>query len=387
MVFGANVLRVMIASPGDVAQERAIVTQAIHRWNDANASVRQLVLLPVKWETHSTPQLGDHPQCIINRQLLDDADIVIGIFATRVGTPTEEYVSGTVEEIKRHVAAGKTAKVYFSDVPVPPSAVDATQYNLVQRFREECRTSGLYATFDSLDGFRDDFGRHLDLELNQPRYLWIAPPPDATESDALDFTDDAIELLRAAVDADGTIVSQETLDGHGMRAGDKEFADGTTRTSAKWRAALKELESRGAVERVSEGVYRVTAAGYEAADRVGAQTLDSERNPSPFEEHQNSHVGALLAPLSWVERDLLRLLLLQGGQARIDVVFRAARNRQGLDVGTLGRRLVENGLITRTDDTLLGQSTLAVNEQMAGTLRVLLFPRREENDTPFFNGV
>lgn len=100
MSFQANVLRVMIASPGDVAEERKAVTEEIHRWNDANAAVRRLVLLPVKWETHTTPQQGDSPQAIINRQLLDDADIVVAIFGTRIGTPTEEYVSGTVEEVK-----------------------------------------------------------------------------------------------------------------------------------------------------------------------------------------------------------------------------------------------------------------------------------------------
>jgi Domain of unknown function (DUF4062) len=111
MSFQAIVLKVMIASPGDVAEKRRVVTEEIHRWNDANASTRRLVLLPVKWETHSTPQLGSPPQTIINRQLVDDADILIGIFGTRIGTPTEDHVSGTVEEIKKHVAAGKTAKV------------------------------------------------------------------------------------------------------------------------------------------------------------------------------------------------------------------------------------------------------------------------------------
>lgn len=387
MAFLANILKVMIASPGDVPQERAVVTQEIHRWNDANASARQLVLLPVKWETHSTPQLGAPPQSIINRQLLDDADIVIGIFGTRVGTPTEEYVSGTVEEIKRHVAAGKTAKVYFSDVPVPPSAVDAAQYALVQKFREECRTSGLYATFDSLEKFKNDFGHHLELELNQPRYLWLVSPVAATGSEALNFSKDALRLLSAAARADGEIISQETLNAHGIRAGEEEFADGTARTSARWRAALRELETSGAIEQISEGIYRLTAAGYGAADSAGAQTQDSGPKVSPFEEHQSSHVRALVAPLPYMQRDLLRLLLLQGGESRIDVVYRAATNQTGLDIGTLCRPLVENGLIKRTDDPLLGQSTLAVSEQMVGALKALLFPRQEGNDTPFFKGV
>src|ERR1017187_10161428 len=170
MGFEANVLRVMIASPGDVAEERRVVTEEIHRWNDANAFARRLVLLPVKWETHSTPQMGDDPQTIIDRQLLEEADIVVGIFGTRIGTPTEKYVSGAVEEIKKHVAAGKTAKIYFSDVPVAPSSLDPTQYASLKQFREECQSTGLYATFSSVQQFRTDFSHHLDLELNEPRY-------------------------------------------------------------------------------------------------------------------------------------------------------------------------------------------------------------------------
>lgn len=176
MSFKANVLKIMIASPEEVEEERRIVTGAIYRWNDTNASARQLVLLPVKWETHSTPQLGVPAHTVINRQRLDDADIVIGIFGTLTGTPTEEYVSGTVEEIKKHVAAGKAAKIYFSEMPIPQKRVDQNQYSLVQKFREELNSSGLYAVYDSMQQFRDSFEHHLALELNHPRYRWLEAP-------------------------------------------------------------------------------------------------------------------------------------------------------------------------------------------------------------------
>jgi len=135
-----------------------------------------LVLLPIKWETHSTPQLGVPAHTVINRQLLDDADIVIGIFGPRIGIPTEEYIGGTVDEIKKHVAAGKAAKVYFSEVPIVQKRVDPNQYGLVQRFREELNGSGLSATYQSMQQFRDDFEHHLALEMNHPRYRWLDVP-------------------------------------------------------------------------------------------------------------------------------------------------------------------------------------------------------------------
>ena len=269
----------MIASPGDVAEERKVVTEEIHRWNDANAFARKLVLLPVKWETHSTPQLGDHPQTIINRQLLEEADIVIGIFGTRVGTPTEEYVSGTVEEIKKHVAAGKTAKIYFSDVPVPPSSLNPAQYASLQQFREECQSTGLYATFVSIQQFRTDFSHHLNLELNQLRDRWLEGPEQPTQSGTTNLNPDTLRLIEAAAGSDdGIVISQETMGGDGLRAGDQEFMDGTTRSAAKWRGIVGDLVKRGILENLSKGVYRLSAAGYEIADK--AQALEKASQPS-----------------------------------------------------------------------------------------------------------
>jgi hypothetical protein len=272
MGFQANVLRVMIASPGDVAEEREVVTEEIHRWNDANASARQLVLLPVKWETHSTPQQGDHPQTIINRQLLEDADILVAIFGTRIGTPTAEHLSGTVEEIRKHVAAGKTAKIYFSDVPVPPSSLDPEQYAQLQKFRKEIQSTGLYATFSDVDQFRSLFSHHLDLELNQPRYLWIRPPQPSTQDAAKDLSPDAVRLIRVA-SSDGAVIARQTLGGYGVSVGRTEFADGTPRSEAKWRAILKGLVNENVFDQTSpdSGVYQLTDKGFQIADEIQAK--------------------------------------------------------------------------------------------------------------------
>jgi predicted transcriptional regulator len=268
-MFQANVLRVMIASPGDVRDERGIVTQEIHRWNDANAFARRLVLSPVRWETHSTPQLGEHPQTIINRQLLDDADLVIGIFGTRIGTPTEEYVSGTVEEIKKHVRNGNIAKVYFSDVPVSPSAINPNQYASLQQFKQDCQQTGLYGMYGSLEQFRTDFGHHLDIELNQPRYLWLPSPEAQAQPNSRELNADGLRLLKAlAAMDDGTVILQETLQGTGLRVGDEEFIDGTNRSAARWRRVIKDLVIKGFWERIEEDVYRVTSEGYAVVDQA-----------------------------------------------------------------------------------------------------------------------
>src|SRR6059058_5757055 len=100
MAYQATVIPVMIASPGDVLTERDIACDVINNWNAINSIKTSCVLTPVRWETHSAADLGDRPQQLINDRILKDCDLLIGIFWTRLGTPTGKAKSGTVEEIE-----------------------------------------------------------------------------------------------------------------------------------------------------------------------------------------------------------------------------------------------------------------------------------------------
>ena len=174
MSYSATVFNVMIASPGDVSEERDIASEAIYKWNAANAVARKTLLSPLKWETHSTPTLGLSAQAIINQQVLEHADILVGIFGSRLGTPTENFLSGTVEEIKRHHEAGKVAKVYFSNAPIERADLNFDQLRALAEFQEECRTLGLYATYSNQEQFRESFSHHLSLEMNRDKYVFLA---------------------------------------------------------------------------------------------------------------------------------------------------------------------------------------------------------------------
>src|SRR5947207_5128394 len=143
MAYDAKVYNVMIASPGDVEVERSIVREVVSDWNAANSAARGIVLQPMGWDTHSAPDMGDRPQSIINKQVLHNADLLVAVFWTRLGTPTGAAASGTVEEIEEHVKAGKPAMVYFSSAPVRPDSVDEKQYQALKEFRHECERRGL----------------------------------------------------------------------------------------------------------------------------------------------------------------------------------------------------------------------------------------------------
>jgi hypothetical protein len=157
MSYQATVYKVMIASPGDVEAERAVVREILSEWNTVNSDKRQVVLLAIGWETHSAPEMGDRPQAIINKRVLRDCDLLVGVFWTRIGTATGGYPSGTVEEIEEHLKLGKPAMLYFSDAPVAPQTLDPKQYDLLREFKESCKSRGILETYSTLTEFKSKF--------------------------------------------------------------------------------------------------------------------------------------------------------------------------------------------------------------------------------------
>lgn len=280
MAYQATVIPVMIASPGDVTEERDIIRSVIHDWNDVNATVSKVVLTPVGWETNSSPELGTRAQELINNRLLHHCDLLVGVFWTRLGTPTGEAKSGTVEEIERHLAAGKPAMIYFSSKPVAPESMNPVQYAELTEFKSRCKSLGLVEFFENAQQFREKFTKQLQLTLSQNQYLRdlttaneVTTLDSETKSvDPLDrISEDAKALLKAAAkDGNGTILKMSFIGGRMIQAGSESFGGGPGRESAKWEHAIDELiNDRLIVGRGYKGeVFELTHEGWAVADRL-----------------------------------------------------------------------------------------------------------------------
>ena len=164
MTYAANVLRVMIASPSDTIEARDAVETAIHGWNDAHARSKQVILQPWRWETSSVPQLGDHPQSLINAQGVDESDIVFALFGSRLGSPTPGAVSGTVEEIERAVDQGKPVHLYFSTAPLR-NDVDTTQLDGLRAFKSQIRERGLLGEFNNVSQLGHEVWKAIEYDI------------------------------------------------------------------------------------------------------------------------------------------------------------------------------------------------------------------------------
>lgn len=288
MAYEAKVLPVMIASPSDVADEREIVREVLSEWNAVYSEERGVVLLPVGWDTHSSPDLAGRPQELINERVLANADLLVGIFWTRVGSHTGKAISGSVEEIEKHLEAGKAVMLYFSNQPVHPNSVNSDQYKALNEFKAWATGRGLIEEFESADQFRSKFRRHLPIILRDNAHLKscvstsaAAPLPSLEDVPLIDIgryvrpapemSADAAELLKAAVGRGAHILVLDTLDGSHIQTGGKAFGDGGQRESARWKAALSELVEAGLVEAKGHKgqVFATTHAGYQYAEQQG----------------------------------------------------------------------------------------------------------------------
>ena len=275
MSYQATVFKVMIASPGDVSAERKVIREVIAEWNNVNADVRRTVLLAIGWETHSAPEMGDRAQAIINKRILADCDLLVGVFWTRLGTATGDYASGTVEEIEEHLRAGKPAMLYFSNQPVEQGSVDQGQYQRLLEFRSSCQSRGLLEFYSDLSEFREKLYRQLQITLNSHEYFTTAAIsevlPLAATPPSVSLSKEGAVLLTEAAAADGQIIYLHMLDGPLVQVGQENYAgDGDARSQARWEGAVDELEHLGliAAQGSKREIFKVTRDGFDVADQI-----------------------------------------------------------------------------------------------------------------------
>lgn len=96
-----RLLKIFLASPMNLIHERKQFFQMIERINMTIAKSLQCRYEIVSWENDVIPNQGDDAQHVVNEQLCYDYDIFVCMFKNYIGTPTNRYASGTIEEYER----------------------------------------------------------------------------------------------------------------------------------------------------------------------------------------------------------------------------------------------------------------------------------------------
>lgn len=94
-------IKIFLASPMDLTEERRTFCSTIDLINSSIGKAERLRFEILNWEEDTSPNIGADAQDVVNAQIIADYDILVCLFKERIGTPTNRYNSGTVEEYER----------------------------------------------------------------------------------------------------------------------------------------------------------------------------------------------------------------------------------------------------------------------------------------------
>jgi hypothetical protein len=169
-----KVVKVFLASPGDLQEERRIAKEVIDEFNNLLSETFGYLVELVKWED-AMPSYG-RPQAIINRDL-DRCEFFIGMIWKRWGTPpatSGPYTSGFEEEFERsiirHKQSGKPEiSLFFKDVDEDQLRDPGDELKKVLAFKNRIISEKpvLFDTFCELQSFekkiRSCITRHIQV--------------------------------------------------------------------------------------------------------------------------------------------------------------------------------------------------------------------------------
>ncbi len=165
----ARIVRVVLVSPGDVPRERAAAQTAVEELNRGAVGSRGCQLSLWRWETDARPGMNRRgPQGLIDEAMnIEDADVVVGVFWKRFGTPIEEADSGTEHELRRAWAAWKErgrpeVMVYFGTRAYSPKTPEElAQWKRVLEFKQALPEQQFWWPYRTVAEFERLLRQHL----------------------------------------------------------------------------------------------------------------------------------------------------------------------------------------------------------------------------------
>ena len=269
-MYDAIVFNVFIASPADVEKEGRIVKERIDRWNILHSKQKETVLMPLMHRTHTPSLVGEHPQNIINEHVLQNADYLIAIFWSRIGT------GATIREIETHVEKRKPAALFFCTKPIEQS--DLISASEVQRLKNQYRDRSYYYEFRHDEEFKDMLDHNLNAfvdlrieELEESKGHVIFPSRESNE-----LSEGAKELIRNLAETGRPLRIQNFGDSYQIDSGSHTFYAGRdSRTYAEWKEFTDELMGLDLIDyskSISHGeVYDLTSKGWKFSDQLNNQ--------------------------------------------------------------------------------------------------------------------
>lgn len=162
-----QLFRLFVGAPSDVTNEHSIIRGLVEEWNRDHGPATRARLEFMNWRTHSRPEAGGRPQALLNKQVVDRSDIIVGLFRFRFGSPTGVADSGTEEEIRRGIKQRKEVLVYFASLPKPKRRQGRGEMARIEAFKRRYGQQALYHVYTDDQAFEVAFRQHLAATMNK----------------------------------------------------------------------------------------------------------------------------------------------------------------------------------------------------------------------------
>lgn len=158
-----NIYDALISCPGDAETYISWIEKAIDDFNAGYGREHGLYVVAHHFHKDSYGQLGIPPQDAVNKQFADKCDFAIAVFNKKIGSPTSEYISGTVEEIERKLNDKKQVFPYFHSVSLSSNASqdEINHFTQLRHLKEHYKKNGLYTEFKTKSNLKDSVTRQL----------------------------------------------------------------------------------------------------------------------------------------------------------------------------------------------------------------------------------
>lgn len=270
----------MLGSPSDVTKEINIAKDIIRNWSETNSEYSKIVLLPLHWSTNAYPEIGSHPQKSLDKQLVDRSDLLVCIFASKIGTKTDTADSGSIEEIEEHIKSKKPVMLYFRK-KVDITNISAENIEKLNTFKDRMKDKALWWEYEDENEFKDIFARQLQDFLNKH---WLQEKDSLIEKQRIiesgkkghaEFSSKELIMFKKWAtgkdqtylpirDRAGLTVFLGTENGYSFHGGEEE---------ADYKDFIKRLLSEGYIDekgssKNGDPIFEITRKGYEFVKSV-----------------------------------------------------------------------------------------------------------------------
>ena len=168
-----TVIRMFVASPGDVAKERKILGRIVEQINLTSSSRTNCLIEIKKWETHTFSSAGRAEEVVINQ--IGEYDVFLGIMWKHFGTPTGKEESGTEEEFNvafKRLEKGDIKHLGFifseRNIPLPKSQKEIDQLSKVIAFKKRINNNRLllYKTYSTFNEYESEVNQFVHGIIN-----------------------------------------------------------------------------------------------------------------------------------------------------------------------------------------------------------------------------